>query len=311
MKTIAEKQIDRRSLGRWPLTGLVFVWAGWLATGCGLDGLGLQGPDDHQLASTTVSVTERGVNAEVLLRTDQVAAVELPANFSTGHRWEVEGIDSGRLKLLGSEFHQGDSRLLGAPGKQVFYLAGVSAGVEKVRLAYRSKAHRIDPLQKAEFKFFVDGPYKGNFQVPPPEDAPVADWKAGSVTLNVPGSYNWCDQGGCTPVRDQGSCGSCWAFATAAPMESAVLIHNGVSKDLAEQYLVSCNYEGWGCNGGWWGHDYHATAMVAGETDPGAVLEADFPQLAESLELVTLDERGKRHGQAIAAASLPEIPRAG
>jgi C1A family cysteine protease len=255
--------------------------AALLATGCGPAGPG--SGDEQLLASTTVSVTERGVDAEFLLRKDQVAAVELPANFSTGHRWEIEQIASGRLKLLGSEYRQDRSGLLGAPGQQVIYLAGVSAGAEKVRLAYRSAANRFQPIQRTEYKFWVDGPYQGDFQVPKAEDAPVPEWKASSITLDLPGSYNWCDQGGCTPVRDQGACGSCWAFATAAPMESAVLIHNGVSKDLAEQYLVSCNNEGWGCNGGWWGHDYHAFAMVAGETAPGAVLETDFPYAAADL----------------------------
>lgn len=98
-------------------------------------------------------------------------------------------------------------------------------------------------------------------------------------SLALPSYFNWCDQGGCTPIKNQGSCGSCWAFATVGPLESNIKIKDGVTVDLSEQWLVSCNREGWGCSGGWWAHDYHQW-----KTDPcggtGAVLEANFPYTA-------------------------------
>ncbi|MEJ2738176.1 MAG: C1 family peptidase, partial [Anaerolineae bacterium] len=55
----------------------------------------------------------------------------------------------------------------------------------------------------------------------------------------LPSRWHWCEPGGCTPVKDQGACGSCWAFATFGPFESTILIRDGVVKDLSEQYLVS------------------------------------------------------------------------
>ncbi len=98
-------------------------------------------------------------------------------------------------------------------------------------------------------------------------------------TRDLPPTFDWRDQGGCTPVRNQGSCGSCWAFATIGPLECNIKIRDGVSTDLSEQWLVSCNSDGWGCNGGWWGLDY-----LQWKTDPcndtGAVLESDFPYVA-------------------------------
>ena len=81
-------------------------------------------------------------------------------------------------------------------------------------------------------------------------------------------------------MRDQGNCGSCWAFGTVGSLESAILIQDGVSKDLAEQYLVSCNTDGWGCNGGWWAHDYHEWKFGPVQAGPGAVYESDFPYTA-------------------------------
>lgn len=75
-----------------------------------------------------------------------------------------------------------------------------------------------------------------------------------------------------TPIRDQGSCGSCWAFGTLGAMEAAYKKKYGVTLDLSEQYLVSCNTLGYGCNGGWF-----AFAMVK---NPGAILESCFPYKA-------------------------------
>jgi hypothetical protein len=74
-----------------------------------------------------------------------------------------------------------------------------------------------------------------------------------------------------TAVRNQGSCGSCWAFGTIAAFESS-LKKNGITTDLSEQWLVSCNTDGWGCNGGFMAEDY----MV----NPGAVLESCYPYTA-------------------------------
>jgi len=87
----------------------------------------------------------------------------------------------------------------------------------------------------------------------------------------LPSYFSWCDLGACPPVRNQGSCGSCWAFGTVGPLESNILIEGGEPTDLSEQYLVSCTTAG-SCSGGWWAHHYHQ--------NPGAVPEEDFPYVA-------------------------------
>ena len=56
-----------------------------------------------------------------------------------------------------------------------------------------------------------------------------------------------------------------------------------VEKDLSEQYLVSCNTDSWGCNGGWWAHDYHWWKIPPGELDAGAIYEQDFPYVAQDV----------------------------
>ncbi len=95
-----------------------------------------------------------------------------------------------------------------------------------------------------------------------------------------PASYDWRTLGGATPIKDQGNCGSCWAFGTVAPLEAQIKILNGLTVDLSEQYLISCNTNGWGCNGGWWAHNYHTSIVPPGETSAGAVLESGDPYQA-------------------------------
>ncbi len=97
--------------------------------------------------------------------------------------------------------------------------------------------------------------------------------------LALPSSFDWREQGGLTPIKNQGSCGGCWSFGTVAPFEALIKLQTGQTVDLAEQYLINCNMEGWGCNGGWWAHDYHWFKAVSGEL-PGAVLEAAAPYKA-------------------------------
>lgn len=77
-----------------------------------------------------------------------------------------------------------------------------------------------------------------------------------------------------TGVKDQGNCGSCWAFSTAGMFES-ILLKQGINADLSEQWLVSCNTNGWGCNGGNFANSYYL--------NPGAVLEQCFPYRASDL----------------------------
>jgi C1A family cysteine protease len=58
-----------------------------------------------------------------------------------------------------------------------------------------------------------------------------------------------------TRVKDQGDCGSCWAFSATGALESAYAIKYNKTVPLSEQNLVDCT-GGNGCDGGWYEDAY-------------------------------------------------------
>jgi len=64
------------------------------------------------------------------------------------------------------------------------------------------------------------------------------------------GAVNWITKGAVTPVKDQGQCGSCWAFSTCAAVEGAYQLSGKSLTSLAAQQLVDCDKVDQGCNGG-------------------------------------------------------------
>ena len=66
----------------------------------------------------------------------------------------------------------------------------------------------------------------------------------------APDSYDWRDTVRVGPVKDQASCGSCWAFSTIANLEGLYAEKKNTYLALSEQLLVDCDTEDSGCNGG-------------------------------------------------------------
>ncbi len=98
---------------------------------------------------------------------------------------------------------------------------------------------------------------------------------------NLPDSFDWRDNNGnwVTPVKDQGACGSCWAFSALGHVESWWRIRNNnpdLKIDLSEQFLLSCSDAGTCEEGGWMSDALEHIKYN------GIALEADLPYQASS-----------------------------
>lgn len=112
------------------------------------------------------------------------------------------------------------------------------------------------------------GTYKKHLKVRPDTDTLVP----------LPAAYDARTEGIVTPAKDQGSCGSCWAFATVGAMESHIMKKKGspfIPQDLSEQQLLLCNTECFGCCGG-----YSSAAQFW--VNEGPIYETCFPYTADA-----------------------------
>jgi len=105
---------------------------------------------------------------------------------------------------------------------------------------------------------------------------------------DLPASLDWREKGVVTPVKNQGGCGSCWAFSTAETLESHIAIQTKKSPEIySPQEFVDCapNPDKCGGTGGcqgstqWLGFKYAMTA--------GVVLEKDYPYKASTNKCAT------------------------
>jgi C1A family cysteine protease len=70
-------------------------------------------------------------------------------------------------------------------------------------------------------------------------------------TSNNAATVDWRTKGAVNAVKNQGQCGSCWAFSAVSAAEGHHFIQTGKLLSFAEQELVDCDTTSYGCNGGW------------------------------------------------------------
>lgn len=81
------------------------------------------------------------------------------------------------------------------------------------------------------------------------------------------------------PIKNQGQCGSCWAFSTTGVLQSNIALAKGTLNSFSEQQLVDCcgdkGFECLGCNGAWpeWALNY--------VNSQGIVLENEYQYTAK------------------------------
>jgi len=104
---------------------------------------------------------------------------------------------------------------------------------------------------------------------------------------NAPDAYNWVDHGAVTPVKNQGQCGSCWAFSTTGNVEGLYFRKTSKLVAFSEQQLVDCDHQcepqnpqdcDAGCNGGLMDN---ALRYIM---DKGLETEQDYPYQAVDMQ---------------------------
>lgn len=107
-----------------------------------------------------------------------------------------------------------------------------------------------------------EGAYSGNYVPVKSEDVIIQPISSRAL----PVSFTWAPES--TVAKNQGSCGSCWSFASSGVFEAVINIWDKKVLDLSEQWLVNCDQNSSGCDGG-----SYAYKMFVNN---GAVYEADL-----------------------------------
>ncbi|GAB9477759.1 hypothetical protein Gpo141_00014900, partial [Globisporangium polare] len=85
----------------------------------------------------------------------------------------------------------------------------------------------------------------------PANNSLTVEGSTNNVRRNLATSLDWTTSGCVAGVKDQGNCGSCWAFSSIASLESANCLKNGALQLFSEQQVTSCDTQSSGCDGGW------------------------------------------------------------
>ncbi len=211
------------------------------------------------------------MNHTITLNTEQLLEVKLPSNPSTGYGWVAkESRSLSTLNQVEESFKSGvtDENIVGAPGITTIKFMPVAAGTTYLDLVYKkSFEENGEILNKYSLKINCEGAYIGKaieVQKPTPAERPES-------VLGLPSVFSWRAQ--CTPIKNQGSCGSCWSFTATAAFEAVVNIWDKTIYDFSEQYLVNCDKNSAGCDGG-------SNSSLNMYVKNGAVLDKDLPYKA-------------------------------
>ncbi|XP_027205961.2 cathepsin L-like [Dermatophagoides pteronyssinus] len=101
---------------------------------------------------------------------------------------------------------------------------------------------------------------------------------------SLPAEVDWTKKGVVAPIKNQGNCGSCWAFSAVGSMESAHALATGHLVELSEQELVDCSGSQGdnGCEGGWMDNGFKFVIQNHGIDTEKSYPYAGIDELCES-----------------------------
>ncbi|CAA7040911.1 unnamed protein product [Microthlaspi erraticum] len=118
------------------------------------------------------------------------------------------------------------------------------------RRTFKLAVNQFADLTNDEFRAMYTG-YKGGSVLSSQSGIRTSSFRYQNVSFGaLPISVDWRKKGAVTPIKNQGSCGSCWAFSAVGAIEGATQIKKGKLISLSEQQLVDCDTKDFGCSGG-------------------------------------------------------------
>ncbi|KAM8939461.1 acid-sensing ion channel 5-like [Pelodytes ibericus] len=147
------------------------------------------------------------------------------------------------------------------PGSQIFqerykvFLKSIERHVYLNKFAYTSNGeeyygiNRFSDLTAEEFSntYLKTYPIRNYNFVKPSTSSQV---KNSTLRKSLPLRFDWRNKNVVMPVKNQMTCGACWAFSVVGAVESAYAIKGHQPQDLSVQQVIDCSYMNSGCNGG-------------------------------------------------------------
>jgi C1A family cysteine protease len=157
-----------------------------------------------------------------------------------------------------------------------------SADLEKMNPNARFGMNKFSDLSHEEFssKYLMSVDFS-KYVAPPPKDFSIQQHAGVAGCSPDATTFDWFGCGACTPIYNQGQCGSCWAFSATETIESYFFLGGNQLTTLSMEQIVSCDTQGedQGCGGGFPSGAYTYVESAGGIEDYN-----DYPYIAEGGE---------------------------